>query len=265
MYDQFKCMIVEQKGSILYVTINNPPMNEVTDDVDHSITNIWPIIAADRSVNAVVLSAAGDRVFCAGGSLDEMIERRKVHSNSEWVHGINNGRRMLMNLLDCDTPIIVRLQGHAIGLGATIALYSDIVIAADDVNIADPHVQIGLTAGDGGALMWHHLIGHSRAKYYLLTGDRIKAPQAAEMGLIHAAVPRAELDEAVDKVAQKIAGLPRAAVRTTKRASNISIFRDVVQYGDAHFGLESQSRMSEDFLEAITAMKEKRAPKLTGN
>ena len=80
-------------------------------------------------------------------------------------------RRIVFRMLECNKPIIARVNGHAVGLGATIALLCAIIIAADHAKIGDPHVNAGLVAGDGGALIWPQLVGFARAKEYLFTSD----------------------------------------------------------------------------------------------
>ncbi|HKT73639.1 MAG TPA: enoyl-CoA hydratase-related protein [Steroidobacteraceae bacterium] len=265
VYDHYQKLLIDKKDRILTVTINNPPLNELVEQLDAELAEIFFEINRDPEVSVVILTAAGDRAFCAGGSFDAMIARRRDHHYENWISGMRRGRRILMSMLDLDQPIIARVQGHAIGLGATLAVYSDITIAAEHVKIADPHVQVGLTAGDGGSLMWPHLMGLARAKYYLLTGDRMTASEAAAFGLIHKAVPASELDSTVNALAARLAGLPRTALRTTKRAVNIPVLRDLVTSMDANFGLETLSMLHADHLEAVTAIKEKRPPKFRGD
>ena len=107
-----------------------------------------------------------------------------------------------LTLIDCEKPIVAKVNGHAVGLGVSMALLSDVSFAAESAKIADPHVRIGLVPGNGGALIWPQLIGYARAKEYLLTGDAITARDAAAIGLINHVVPDAELDTAVETFAR---------------------------------------------------------------
>lgn len=264
MYERYSQLKISRAGKVLTICIDNPPLNEVTTELDTELSEIFIDINRDPDVNVVILTAGGERIFCAGGSIDDRINEGRSRQYGDWITGMRRARRILMAMLDLDVPIIARVQGHAIGLGATLAVYSDIVIAVEDAKFADPHVQIGLTAGDGGAIIWPRLMGLARAKYFLLTGDRMTAAEAVEMGLIHKAVPRAALDQEVDALAQKLAALPRAAVMTTKRAVNIPLLRDIVQSMDATLGLETLTVLSADHLEAVTAFKEKRPPVYVG-
>jgi enoyl-CoA hydratase len=119
-------------------------------------------------------------------------------------------------------------------------------------------------AGDGGALIWPQLIGFAKAKELLMTGDLLSAPEAQRLGLINYAVPGAELDAKVDEIAGKILANPKWAVRWTKTTANIPLRALAAQLMDASIGWESVSNYLSDRREAVTAFKEKRAPKLTG-
>jgi enoyl-CoA hydratase len=156
------------------------------------------------------------------------------------------------------------MNGAAAGLGATIALLCDIIIADEKAVIGDPHVKVGLVAGDGGAVIWPQLIGYARAKEYLMTGDLIKAPKAAEMGLINYAVPAAELDAKVAEMVAKLQASPKHAVRWTKVVTNQPLRVLVQQLMDASIPYETLSNMAKDRAEAVAAVREKRLPKLTG-
>src|SRR3546814_20902588 len=121
----------------------------------------------------------------------------------KFQQGIKQGKKILGGILACEKPIIARINGDAIGLGATIALFCDIIIADETARIADPHVHVGLSAGDGGAIIWPQLVGYARAKRSLLGGERITGKAAAEIGLIQFAVPTSELDAKVNEWLKK--------------------------------------------------------------
>ena len=130
--------------------------------------------------------------------------------------------------------------------------------------IADPHVKVGLVAGDGGALMWPMLVGFQRAKELLMLGDTLTAPEAARIGLISAAVPAAELDTRVYELAARLAqGAPRA-VRGTKLAINHTLRQLALATFEYGVSLETQSQLSRDHAEAVAAFIEKRRPVFAG-
>jgi enoyl-CoA hydratase len=156
------------------------------------------------------------------------------------------------------------MNGAAAGLGATIALLCDIIVADENAVIGDPHVRVGLVAGDGGAVIWPQLIGYARAKEFLMTGELIKAPRAAAMGLINYAVPTAELDAKVDELIGSLLRNPRWAVRWTKTVANQPLKVLAAQLMDSSIAYETISNLTADRAEAVRAFREKRAPKLTG-
>jgi enoyl-CoA hydratase len=163
-------------------------------------------------------------------------------------------------LLDIDKPVVCRLNGHAIGLGATLALLCDIVIGAEGAKIGDPHVGLGLVAGDGGAVIWAQRIGLAKAKEYLFTGDLLTAQKAAEIGLINHCVPKEELDAAVDAFCQRLLNGAMGAIRSTKILMNLELKRIATAVMDAGIAYESVSVRSADHLEGIAALRDKRAP-----
>jgi enoyl-CoA hydratase/carnithine racemase len=116
---------------------------------------------------------------------DDAGNRRQIDDRPTPIGGMAEARRIVFRMLECDKPIIARVNGHAVGLGVTVALLCDIIIAADHAKIGDPHVNAGLVAGDGGALIWPQLIGFARAKEYLFTGDLMTAAEAERIGLIN--------------------------------------------------------------------------------
>ena len=166
--------------------------------------------------------------------------------------------------IELEKPIICRLNGAAAGLGATLALLCDVVIAADTAVIGDPHVKMGLVAGDGGALIWPQLIGFARAKELLMTGEMLSAAEAARLGLVNHVVPADQLDAKVAEVAGKILANPRWAVRWTKTAANIPLRALAAQIGDAAVAYEMLSNLTADRREAVDAFVARRPPDFSG-
>jgi enoyl-CoA hydratase len=156
------------------------------------------------------------------------------------------------------------MNGHAVGLGATIALLCDVIFANEAAKIGDPHVGIGLVAGDGGALIWAQRIGLAKAKEYLLTGELLSAAKAAEIGLVNHCLPADQLDEAVEAFCGKLLDGAPNAIRWTKILTNIELKRIASAVMEAGIAYESVSVRSADHREGVAALKEKRKPKFTG-
>jgi enoyl-CoA hydratase len=209
----------------------------------------------------VVLSGHG-RAFSAGGDFDHI--QANMDNPAAFDHEIQMAKRIVMTLLSTEKPVICRLNGHAVGLGATIALLCDIIIGAEGAKIGDPHVSIGLVAGDGGAVVWAQRIGLARAKEYLMTGELLTAQRAAEIGLINACVPAADLDGAVDAMATRLLAQPQMALRYTKRLTNMELIRTADLVLDQGLAWESETVRSADHREAIAALQAKRPARFTG-
>lgn len=257
MYEQYQDLLIERKGAILHVTLNNPPLNPMTLRMHTELGTIFTDINRDEQARVVVLSGSG-RAFSAGGNIKDM--REKLDDIQFHLEFMASGAKIIYGLIDCEKPVICKMNGHAMGLGASIALLCDIIIASDRAKIADPHVLMGLSAGDGGSLIWPQLIGFARAKEYLMLGDVVMAPKAAEMGLINYAVPLEALDAKVDEIAQRLAKGAYGAISRTKRSVNFQLRQHATALVEAHFKLELETILGPEHREAVMAYFEEREP-----
>ncbi len=252
----------ERADRVLTASITSEhPVNGVDGAMHEEFSRVFADLQRDSLSDIIVLTARG-RAFCAGGDFDwfqEQIDNPAAFRAIAW-----DAKRIVSSLLEMEKPLICRLNGAAAGLGATIALLCDIIVADENAVIGDPHVKVGLVAGDGGALIWPQLVGYARAKELLLTGDMLTAAQALELGLINHAVAPDQLDAKVQEIVDKILANPRWAVRWTKSVANIPLRALAAQTMDAAIGWESVSNFHDDRREAVAAMREKRAPNLTG-
>ena len=260
---RYKTIKFDRSGRILTITLNRPAaLNAVDATLHEELARVFVDAAADPDSDVLVLTGEGT-AFSAGGDLKWMREAVENPHAFE-TQTVDEARRIIFGILDCDKPLICRLNGDAIGLGATIALFCDIIIANNTARIADPHVKVGLVAGDGGAVIWPALIGFARAKEFLMTGDMIAAPEAARMGLINHAVPAAELDDKVKVLANKLAKGALLAIRWTKRSVNLQL-RDIDnRVLDPSVAYEAVSNRSSDHKEAVDAFLDKRRPVFRG-
>lgn len=261
-YSNYRLLGISRTGRIATLTLRSGErFNAVNWEMHHELTTIFRDLALDTEVDVVVLTGADD-AFCAGANLNWLGEQLKNPISPQEAR--EGGRAIVLGILDCPKPIIARVNGDAIGLGASLALLCDIIIAVDSASIADPHVRIGLVAGDGGALIWPLLIGYARAKEFLLTGNKVAAPDAARMGLINYAVPREALDQTVDKFAQQLASGASMAIQFTKAATNIPLRQAVESVLESSLALENLTMRSADVREGVAAFLERRKPVFTG-
>ncbi len=260
-FEDYKTISFKREGKVLTVTLNRPDvLNAVNGDLHTELSHVFYDVATDPA-DIIVLTGAG-RAFCAGGDIDWM--QSGVDDPLGFDSVVFEAKKIIFGLLDCEKPIICRLNGDAVGLGATIALFCDIIIARDDARIGDPHVSVGLVAGDGGAVIWPQLIGYARAKEYLMTGKLMHAEDAVAMGLINHAVPAGELDEATDRMATRLANGAAQAIRWTKVSVNVGLKQLAHSIMDTSLAYESLSNRSKDHQEAVNAFREKRRPVFTG-
>jgi enoyl-CoA hydratase/carnithine racemase len=253
----------ERRGRLLRASFNNPDsLNSIGRAAHAEIARFFAELATDADTDVVILSGVG-RAFSAGGDLDHI--QNMIDDPGIFLDHIPEIKRIVFALLDCPKVIIAKLNGHAIGLGATIALLCDMVFASTEAKIGDPHVRVGLVAGDGGAVIWPHLIGHARAKEYLLTGKPIMAEEAQRIGLINRAVAAADLDRVVDECVDELLEGPMRAIQWTKLSINIGLKQLAHSVLDASVAYEALSNMTRDHQEAVKALREKRDPAYVGN
>ena len=260
--DRWARFTFEREGRILRAFITSDhPVNGVDEQMHAELALVFSCLQRDSASDLIILSARG-RAFCAGGDFDWFEEQIRDPSRFRAIGW--DAKQIVVSLLQMEKPILCRMNGAAAGLGATIALLCDVIIADETAKIGDPHVKVGLVAGDGGALIWPQLIGFARAKELLMTGDLLDARQAQALGLINYAVPASELDTMVDTIAGKILANPKWAVRWTKTAANIPLRALAAQMMDASIAWESVSNYLSDRREAVSAFRERRPPDLTG-
>jgi len=262
-YASFAGLNVSLDNSVLTVMLDNPPLNAMTSEAHADLGRIWAVAGADPDVRVIILTGAGERAFCAGGDLNRMIENWP--DRGRWQIGMAEARAIIVGMLECPKPVISRINGHAMGLGASIALAGDITIIVDDAKIGDSHVGVGLATGDGGALLWPHLMGLVEARRHLLSGKPLSGADAKAKGLVTEAVARDVLDTTVAEwVGTFLAQSPEAA-QTTKQCLNLDILDKARRYMDEMLRLETVSWESPNHPEAVRAILEKRPPCFTPN
>ncbi|MEO6248261.1 MAG: enoyl-CoA hydratase/isomerase family protein [Sphingomicrobium sp.] len=258
----FQTILLERRGRLLVLTLNRPEaLNAVNLDLHDELPEALLFAGGDAASDVVLLTGAG-KAFSAGGDIGHM--EHNAANPHFFDHEAEQAKRIVFTLLDIEKPVVCRMNGHAIGLGATIALLCDVIFAAEGAKIGDPHVGIGLVAGDGGAVVWAQRIGLARAKEYLLTGELLTAPKAAEIGLINHCLPTDALDAAVDAFCQRLLTGATQAIRWTKILTNIELKRIAEAVMAPGIAYESMSVRTADHREGIAALKERRNPVFTG-
>jgi enoyl-CoA hydratase/carnithine racemase len=261
-YETYRTVSVERRGRILVLTLDRPDaLNAVNAALHAELARIFVEVRHDAEADVVVLTGRG-RAFCAGGDIDWM--QAAIDDPALFEETGRQAKEIVFGQLDLDKPLICRLNGHATGLGASLALLCDIIIAQVNAKIGDPHVPVGLVAGDGGALIWPQLVGYAKARHYLFTGELMTAVEAERLGLITRVVPEAELDAAVYGLAEQLLNSPRKALQWTKVVTNLPLKALFQAHFDAGVAYESMSNLTADHQEAVAAFREKRKPLFGG-
>jgi len=264
-YSRYQTLLIEKDGDgVAVVTLNRPEKrNAVNDQMHGELEAIFVDLSNDDEVRAVVLTGAGS-AFCAGGDVEGMKSGDFLASTKGPTVPFRQVRRLVLNLLEVEQPIVAAVNGDGAGLGATIPLFCDVIVMAETARLADTHVRMGLVAGDGGVVIWPWLVGMARAKEYLLTGGWIDGREAERIGLVNYAVPQEQVLPKAMELARRLALNAPLAVRWTKYSVNKLLREHVNLALDSSMFLEAATMGSEDLQEAANAFFEKRKPEFRG-
>lgn len=258
----YRTIKFSREGRILTASINRPDaMNAVNGELHEELSRLFRDLADDSDSDVLVLTGEG-KAFCAGGDLVWL--QRAIDDPAVFLNTASEAKRILFGQLDLEKPLICRLNGAAAGLGASIALFCDVIIASSNASIGDPHVSVGFVAGDGGAIIWPQLVGYARAKEYLLTGKMAKAEEAERIGLINKVVAPDALDAAVYSLARELAAGATKAIRWTKVVTNLPLKAIAHTIFDTGLAYENLSNLTSDHQEGLNAFRERRKPVFTG-
>ncbi len=254
-YQRLKFDYPEER--ILRITMSRPERLNALDAIGHrELTYVWREIDDDTDVDCVILTGEG-RAFSAGGDF-EMVETN-INDYRALIQTWKEARDLVYNIINCGKPTISSINGVAVGAGLVAALLCDISIAAKSAFITDGHTRLGVAAGDHAAIVWPLLCGMAKAKYYLMTCDRLNAEEAERIGLISLCVDDGELDNRTMEVARKLANGAPNAIRWTKYALNNWLRMAGPTY-DTSTALEMLGFLGPEGREGLDALVEKREP-----
>jgi 2-oxoglutaroyl-CoA hydrolase len=248
---------LERQGPVATLWIDRQAkMNTMTVAMRGELPGLFRALDADDAVRVVVIRGAGGRAFSAGGDVGEFLQLAPADLES-WGDTLTDAER-------CRKPVVAAIDGFAMGAGLELALACDFRIATRRSEFAFPEVRLGMIPGSGGTQRAVRLIGMTRGKLFMMTGQRIPAAQAEAWGLITEAVADDALDPAVAALAAELADRPPLALRTLKMVLNCGADAPL------HTALELERkayawlRSTHDYAEGVTAFLEKRPPRYIG-
>jgi enoyl-CoA hydratase len=238
------------------VTLNRPhALNASNEDLHGALAAIWTELAGEPECRGVVVTGAGT-AFSAGGDLtllQRMVDDRTLRSRI-----MAEAAAIVRTMVAFPHPVVSAVNGPAVGLGCSLASLSDLVVMEETAYLADPHVALGLVAGDGGAITWPLNMGLQRVKEWLLLGGRITAEQALQYGLANRVVPAGQSVPEAQGLARRLAGLPPQAVRETRRVLNQPLLARIEQALEDILAAETQSFDEPAFQQSLARMLSRR-------
>jgi enoyl-CoA hydratase/carnithine racemase len=254
-------VLLEVADRIAWITLNRPDaMNALNTAVREALPRAIRTAEADPEVRVLVLRGAGERAFCAGADIKEFVavdsppQLRQSRVHESWIRAFDEARK----------PVIASIHGVCLGGGLEISLACDIRIAADDALIGLPETGLGIMTGVGGSQRLPRVVGLGAALDMMLTGERISAARAREIGLVTRVVPRAELHAATTALAAHLAARPPMAMAFAKEAVRSAMDLPLREGMRLEVDLLTLLLNTEDRLEAASAFREKRPPNFSG-
>ncbi len=255
---------VEQHDRVAIVTLDHPPVNALSQRLLEELEEEYERLDGDDETRAIVVRGEGEKAFVAGADITEFPALREQVEGAA-ASGSARGIQKLAARMDAGrTPVVAAIHGYCLGGGLELAMACDIRVAAEDAQLGQPEIKLGLIPGGGGTQRLPRLVGPAFASELIFTGRRIGAEEAREIGLVNRVVPEGEALNAAKEFAAEIAANAPLAVRHAKAATNRAMDVDLIS------GLEYEADQfallfaTEDAREGMGAFAERRKPQFGG-
>lgn len=244
MVKEMETVILEKKNRIGILTMNRPTkLNALCDEILNDMYAGVTELDQDDEIRVIIIKGAG-KAFCAGYDLSP--REKPFETILDWRGHAQHGSRLMFSIWNCKKPVIAQIHGYCLGGGCDLAMVSDFTIAAQNTMIGEPEIQFNSAPPFG---IMPYILGMKKTKELLLTGDRIPADKAEQIGLITKCVPAEQLDEEVMALAKKLVKIPMPAMRLNKEAINrsyeIAGFTNSIHYGEGVFATVLMSETPE--------------------
>ena len=254
-------IITSISNGVCELKLNRPDVfNSFNKAMALELQNALDNCATDDSIRAVVITGEG-KAFCAGQDLAEATDPNGPELKSIVKDHYNP---IISKIRTLEKPVIAAVNGVAAGAGANIALACDIVIAKNSASFIQAFSKIGLIPDSGGTFFLPRIIGMQKAMALMMTGDKVGAEEAEEMGMIYKAVNDDDFETEVNKFAAKVALMPTRGLGLTKLAMNQSLTNSLDEQLAVEGKLQTEAGATHDFKEGCTAFLEKRRPNFIG-
>lgn len=255
-----------RSGAVAWLTLNRPDaLNAWTRQLGEELTRALDQAAADRKVRAIVLTGAG-RAFSSGADLRTGLDGLTDSGAPDVRTPLREVYHpLILRVRTLAKPVIAAVNGPAVGIGCSLALAADLIVAARSAYFLMAFVNIGLGLDGGASQSLVARVGHARALEIAYLGERIGAEQALAWGLVNRVVDDGELERAVTELAERLAAGPPGAYAAIKRSINHRSYAGFAELLDLEADLQQERAASQDFVEGATAFLQKRPPRFTGD
>jgi len=257
----FETIIVERKDGVAALTLNRPEkLNAINRKMTNELNEAMVEVAKDRDARALVITGAG-RGFCSGADVGDMTQAAAPIENRYWTQMLG---RVILALTDLEKPVIAKVNGVAVGVGCSLALCADMIIASENAKFSLIFSRIGLIPDGGSLFHLPRLIGPAKAKELIFTAKMLDAKEAERIGLINKMIPADELDNEVSKLAKQLAEGPTVALGMAKKIINKGLSMDLSSVLECEAFGQTIVGTTEDAQEGIMAFLEKRKAEFKG-
>ncbi len=250
-----KILLYEKRGSVATLTLNRQKaLNALNTALLEALRDALADAEADAVIRVIVITGVGDRAFCAGADITELLEKSPIEARdwSLWVQEITSYMERLRK------PILAKIKGFCLGGGLELAMACDFRIASNNSIFGQPEVNLAIIPGGGGTQRLPRLIGKTRAMEMLMTSEQIDAAEAYRLTLVNTVVPEDELDREIDELIKKLLSKSPATLGTLKYAVNRGIEMDLEHALECEADCFGAVCATEDAREGLKAFWEKR-------
>ncbi|MEM4587792.1 MAG: enoyl-CoA hydratase-related protein [Candidatus Jordarchaeales archaeon] len=256
----YKNIILRKEGRIARIILNRPDkLNALNPELIEELGKAIEEVKSDKDIRVLVITGSG-KAFSAGADVGAMVEATPLQAKEASLRG----HKVFRMLEELDIPVIAAINGYALGGGCELALACDIRIASEKAWLGQPEINLGIIPGWGGCLRLPKLVGAAKAMELILTGDRISAQEALQIGLVNKVVPEDKLEEAVKELADKLANKPPIAVKLAKKVIRKGLECSLDAGIETENSAFSLCFATQDQKEGMRAFLEKRQPQFKG-